>query len=71
MTNHFIELRYSKDGGRNFSNPRVKDIGGTGQFIAKATFPRIGRGEQFIFEISDESPYRGDFIGASIHASSA
>lgn len=68
---HIIELRYSKDGGNNWSNIRAKDIGGTGHFIGKATFPRIGRGEQFVFEISDESPYRADIIGASIHASSS
>ncbi len=67
---HILELRYSKDGGRNFSNPRTKDLGTTGNFIAKPTFTRLGRGEQFVFEISDDSPYRGDIVGAAIHATS-
>ncbi len=67
---HILELRYSKDGGNNFSNPREKTLGTTGNFIAKPTFTRLGRGEQFVFEISDSSPFRGDILGASIHASS-
>lgn len=70
MAAHTLDLTYSKDGGRNWSNPRVKDLGTTGNFIAKPTFTRLGRGEQFVFEIVDESPFRGDIVGASIHADS-
>lgn len=70
MTTHNLEIRYSKDGGRNWSNWRVKDVGTTGDYMQRAQFLRLGSGRQYLFEIRDTSPYRGDVIAASIHAES-
>ncbi len=66
--NHLIDLRTSKDGGRNWSDWRTFDLGPTGQFDGRAIFRRLGMGRDFLFQIRDTSPYRGDLIAASIDA---
>lgn len=65
---HKVELSVSKDGGRNWGDRKQYDLGDTGDFDGRATFRRLGEGRQFIFKISDTSPYRGDLVAASIDA---
>lgn len=65
---HKVELRTSRDGGRNWSDWREYDLGETGQFDGRATWRRLGRGRTLLFQFRDTSPYRGDVIAASIDA---
>ena len=65
---HTLQLRKSTDGGRNWSPTREADLGTTGDFNARAVYRRLGRGYEFLFEVIDTSPYRGDLIAASIDA---
>lgn len=65
---HKIELRTSRDGGRNWSDWRTVDLGDAGQFDGRATWRRLGMGRLLLFQVRDVSPYRGDLIAASIDA---
>lgn len=63
---HRVALRSSRDGGRNWTAPREKDLGNAGNFNARAVFHRLGIARELLIEIRDTSPYRGDLIAASI-----
>jgi hypothetical protein len=61
-----IDLRYSKDGGANWSDWRQIDMGGTGDFVKRLQTTRIGRGRQWVFDIRITDPIRADLLGASM-----
>lgn len=65
---HKLQLRTSRDGGRNWASSREADIGTTGDFNARAVFRRLGRARELLIEVTDTSPYRGDLIAAGIDA---
>lgn len=67
--NQIIQLRYSHDGGRNWSDWRDYNLGGTGQFDGRALFRRLGIGRDFLIEVKDTSLCRSDLIAASIKTS--
>lgn len=67
---HTVEIRGSKNGGRTWSTPRVKSLGTTGDFNAKAEFLQWGQCRSLLLEFRDNSAYRGDVIAASIHVDS-
>jgi hypothetical protein len=46
-----ISLRYSDDRGKNWSNPRTKGIGATGQFDRSVLWTRLGMGRNRVFEV--------------------
>jgi hypothetical protein len=60
-----IDIRYSKDGGRNWSDWRKLDMGGTGDFMQRVVLRRLGMGRQWVFEIRVTDPVRADLIAAS------
>lgn len=68
---HKLQLRTSRDGGRNWSATRDADLGDTGAFNARAMFRRLGQSRLLLIEIKDTSPYRGDLLDASIDAEPA
>lgn len=61
-----IDLRYSKDGGRNWSDWRKLDMGETGDFVKRLQARRLGRGFQWVFDIRVTDPVRADLIAGSI-----
>jgi hypothetical protein len=65
---HKLELRTSRDGGRNWAATREADLGDTGDFNARAVFRRLGMARELLIEVKDTSPYRGDLLAASIDA---
>lgn len=65
---HKLQLRTSRDGGRNWTAPREKDLGEAGDFNSRAVFRRLGIARELLVEIRDTSPYRGDLLAASIDA---
>ena len=61
-----INVRYSKDGGRNWSDWRKLDMGDTGDFLKRLELRRLGAGREWIFDILVTDPVRADLIAASI-----
>ena len=63
---HFVEVSYSKDGGRNWSNWRRQSLGETGEYAdrIRARFRRLGSGRQWVFRIRVSSPRKRDLLGA-------
>lgn len=61
-----IQLRYSDDGGRNWSNWRTKDLGDTGDFLVPVVFRRMGQTKHRIYQLRDTSPYRNDITAVSV-----
>lgn len=60
-----MDVRYSKDGGRNWSDWRKLDFGGTGDFQGRAQMRRFGRGRQWVFDVRITDPVRMDIMAAS------
>lgn len=46
-----ISLRYSDDRGKNWSQPRSKGIGATGQYARSMLWTRLGMGRNRVFEV--------------------
>lgn len=63
-----IDVRYSKDGGRNFSDWRKLDMGATGDFVKPLRLNRLGMGRQWVFDIRVTDPVRADLMAASVQA---
>lgn len=61
-----IQLRYSKDGGENYSNWRDLPTGGTGDFLKYPTARRLGMSRHCIFEFMDTSDTAQDVLAAQI-----
>jgi hypothetical protein len=63
-----IDIRYSKDGGRNWSDFRSLDMGSTGDFLKEVQTRSLGMGREWIFDIRVTDPVRADLMAASIMA---
>lgn len=62
----FVDVRYSKDGGENWSDWRRVDLGGTGDFMKRVVLRRLGRGRQWVFAYRITDNVRADCLAASI-----
>jgi len=60
-----VEMRYSDDGGRNFSTWRWENFGRLGEYNARVFFSRLGRFRSRLFHIRISSPVRRDLIAAT------
>lgn len=60
-----LDLRYSKDGGHNFSNWRQIDMGEVGHFVKRLTVRRLGQGRQWVFEVRVTDPVKADILAMS------
>lgn len=65
MTEYFVDFRYSKDGGHNWSEWRRLSLGSTGRFVKRVETRRLGRGRQWVFAIRVTDPVRADLMAAS------
>lgn len=65
-SDHFAEICYSKDGGRNWSNWKRVSIGAQGEYAdrIRCRFKRLGVSRQWVFKIRVSSPRRSDMLGA-------
>ncbi|WP_312321255.1 hypothetical protein, partial [Stenotrophomonas sp.] len=59
-------VRYSKDGGRNWSNWKERSLGQIGQYQQRIKLMRLGRGRQWVFDIEVSSPRKSDLLGAVV-----
>lgn len=69
-----VELTWSDDGGHNFANRQVQDMGDIGQTAQRVIFRRIGStrrnsGLDRVFELSSEAPMQVCLVGASLNES--
>lgn len=61
-----LMLRYSRDGGHNWSDRRQLDMGDTGDFNKPLIARRFGIGREYVFEISYSGPRRCDVLAMSM-----
>lgn len=64
-----VQIRYSKDGGNNWSAWVERDLGEVGEFQKRIRRYRLGQGRQWVFDIRVTSPVRADLIAMSVQAS--
>lgn len=62
MTDRKISLSHSTDGGHNYSEPRVIEMGPTGAFRQVLEERCFGRGEQWVFAVEVSSNVRFDIL---------
>lgn len=62
--NHVCRLQYSDDGGITWSDWEQDDIGGVGEYGARAVFTRLGSTYIRVWRVRVTSPRKRDFIGA-------
>jgi len=65
LTDHFCSIRYSDDGGHNWSAARLLSIGRAGAYRQQAVARRLGRARQRVWEIEVSSPAKRDIIAAA------
>lgn len=61
-----LNLRYSKDGGRNWSEFRQIDMGDTGDFVKRLQARALGMGRQWVFDIRVTDPVKADILDGSM-----
>ena len=61
-----VQIRYSKDGGRNWSAWESRSLGNVGDFLKRVRLTRIGRSRKWVFDLKVTSDCRADLIAASI-----
>lgn len=66
MSDQFIRMQYSDDGGYNFSNWEEVPIGEVGEYAQKVYFTQLGSSTQRIYRFSSSSPRKRDILGATV-----
>lgn len=61
-----IGFRYSKDGGKNWSNDMYASLGKTGETRTEVRFPRLGQAFDWVLEFFISDPVPCNIIGAYI-----
>lgn len=70
-TDHYVSLRYSDDGGRNWSNWKTASLGAIGEYGKRVRFKRLGWLRSRVFEIQVSSPAQRDLLRAAIQVRDA
>lgn len=60
-----IDMRFSDDGGRNWSTYKQRSLGKIGQYGKRVKYPRLGRFINRIFHIRISDPIKRDMIAAT------
>jgi hypothetical protein len=63
---NYVDLRYTKDGGRTWSDWRKIELGDVGDFVKRVVARRFGSSRQFVFQERVTDDCRADLIAASI-----
>lgn len=64
MTDRYVEVAVSKDGGHTWSNWRRRSLGQLGQYEQRVRILRLGRYRQAVMKIRVSSPVKRDLLGA-------
>jgi len=62
---NYVNLAYSDDGGRNYSNWKQVSLGKVGQYGTRVQFFRLGQFRSRIFRLQVSSPVKRDLIAVS------
>ena len=62
----YLQVRYSNDGGENYSSWRDLSAGDTGNFLKELIVRRLGLCKHRVWEFCDTSDTAQDVLGASI-----
>lgn len=65
MTDRTARLRYSKDGGNNWSGWVDRSLGEIGAFQTRVKYHRFGKGRQWVFHVKVTSPIAAHLLAAS------
>jgi hypothetical protein len=66
---HKVQVAYSDDFGRNFTNWKERSLGDIGEYAKRVRFFRLGRARNRIWRIRVSTPGKRDLISASVDAS--
>jgi hypothetical protein len=61
-----IVLRYSRDGGKTWSEEMYESIGKIGEYFTQVRFPRLGMGTDWVFELMVSDPVPVTILGGYI-----
>ena len=64
MSDRKVLVRYSDDGGRNWSNWREKSLGEVGEYKKRVRLWQMGKFVNRVWEIRVSSPTKRDMLGA-------
>lgn len=64
MTDRIVYICYSKDGGRNWSNWKLRSLGEVGEYTRRVRLHQLGAGRQWVFKIRVSAPIKRDLLGA-------
>lgn len=67
QTDPKVELRYSDDFGRNYSNWKIRSMGTIGEYAKRIRFGPMGRFRNRVFHIRCGDPVRRELILASVN----
>ncbi|HET6725886.1 MAG TPA: hypothetical protein VFH85_07770 [Gammaproteobacteria bacterium] len=69
MSDHYVELCYSKDGGHTWSNWQRRSIGEVGQYQdrLRVRWQALGTSRQWVFKVRVSSPRGRDLLGAVVN----
>ena len=66
MSDHFVRMSYSDDGGHTWSDWQEASIGAIGQYAKKATWTRLGSSYQRVYRFATSSPRKRDILAAAV-----
>jgi len=64
-TDHYCSLRFSDDGGHNYSEPAIESLGAAGAYRTSVEVRQLGMATEWVFEVEVSSPCKRDLIAAS------
>lgn len=67
MSDRKVLIRYSDDGGYNWSSWKERDLGEIGQYMKKVKVTRGGAFVHRTYQIAVSSRVKRDFLAASAH----
>ncbi len=65
MSDQYVRLSYSDDGGRNWSDWEAMPIGEVGQYGVHIVWTRLGSAYQRVYKFQVSSPRKRDILGAT------
>lgn len=64
MSDHYLRMQYSDDGGSNFTDWEEESIGEVGEYGQRVVFTRLGPFRNRVIRIRCTAPRRCDVLGA-------
>jgi hypothetical protein len=63
MSDSWVRLSWSDDGGRNWTDWEVESLGEVGEYEKQVIFTRMGQSRQRVYKIRVTSPRKRDLLG--------